>query len=221
MKIRNLIICILCFSAVIVCAANKQKRVVDKYKESNLTEIYYVLKDEPRIKEGEYKLMGQDKKVYISGSYKNNNRAGVWTFCRNSGELSRRFDFDKDSLVEYKWNANDSTTMRIKTMDGWRRKVVSSPPFPLYGDLSFIIGHNLIYPAKAKLDGVQGTVVVAVRIDRTGVILAARVRTAVETLLDKEALRVVNLIGVWYPAVCDGKKVECEYLIPIRFELKK
>lgn len=221
MKIRNLIIGMLCFTAVAGRAQDNLTRVVEKDKQNNLTEIYYVLKAENRIKEGEYKLVGnKDKKVYVSGSYKSNQRTGVWTFSGNTGELSRRFDFDKDSVVEYKWNKTDSTVLRVKTMDGWKRKEVSSPPFPLYGDLSFIFGHSLNYPAKAKQERIQGTVVVAVRIDKTGVPVASRVRTGVDNLLNLEAMRVVNLISVWYPAICDGKKTECEYLIPVRFELK-
>ena len=220
MKIQNLIICFLCFTAVSGRAQDNLKRVVEKDKQNNLTEIYYVLKAENSIKQGEYKLIGQDKKVYVSGNYRNNQRTGVWTFCGNSGELSRKFDFEKDSLVEYVWNKNDSTTLRVKTVGGWKRKAVSSPPFPLYGDLSFILGHSLNYPDKAKQQGVQGTVVVVVRIDKTGAVVASGVRTRVNNLLDIEAMRVVGLISVWYPAVCDGKKTECEYLIPVRFELK-
>jgi len=221
MKNRNLILCVLCVFALAGSAQEKLKRVVEKDKVSKLTETYYVLDDEPRIKEGAYQLQGSDKKVYISGEYKKNTRTGVWTFSRVGGELSRRFIFEKDSVVEYNWDKNDSTVLRVKTVDGWKRKRVSSPPFPMYGDLSFIISRSLSYPEKAKKEGVQGTVVVGVRIDRTGVRVASGVRTSVNNALDKEALRVVNMIDVWYPAICDGRKTECEYLIPVRFELKK
>jgi len=31
----------------------------------------------------------------------------------------------------------------------------------------------------------------------------------------------VNMIDVWYPAICDGRKTECEYLISVPFVLKK
>jgi protein TonB len=216
---RKWILCLLGFATAYGHAQEKLTRVVDNDKASKLTEIYYVQKSENAVKQGEYTLIGFDKKVYVSGKYVNNQRTGVWKFYGNSGELTRQFDFDKDSLVEYKWNKNDSTVMRVKTFEGWKRKEVSSPPFPLYSDLSFIIGHNLTYPAKAKQDGVRGTVVIAIRIDRTGVVLARAVKTKVDVLLDTEAMRIVNQIVAWYPAICDGKKMECEYLIPVKFGL--
>lgn len=221
MKIRNLIIVVLCFSAASGRAEDKLIRVVNKDKVSNLTEIYYVRKQENSIKQGEYTLVGPDKKVYIQGTYFNSQRTGVWTFCRYSGELSRKFDFDKDSVVEYKLNEEDSTAVMVRSIDGWQKKEVSSPPFPLYGDLNFIIGHNLTYPAKDKHDGVQGTVVVAILIDKSGVVVASGIKKGVDELLDQEALRLISQIPVWYPAVDNGKKMSCEFLIPVRFVLKK
>lgn len=221
MKNRNLILCVLCVFALAGSAQEKLKRVVEKDKVSKLTETYYVLDDEPSIKEGSYQLQGADKKVYISGEYKKNTRVGVWTFSNKAGEVSRRFNFERDSVVEYVWGRNDSTRLRVKTANGWKLKEVSSPPFPMYGDLSFIINRSLTYPEKAKKEGVQGTVVVGVRIDRTGVRVASGVRKSVDSALDKEALRVVNMIDVWYPAVCEGRKTECEYLISVPFVLKK
>ena|ERR1035437_1359383 len=217
MKYRNWILCLLGFATAYGHAQENLVKVVDKDKVSNLTEIYFVQKPEKVIKQGEYELLGPDKKVYVSGKYKNNQRTGVWTFCGNSGEMSRQFDFDKDSLVEYRWNDKDSTVMRIRTYEGWQRKEVSSPPFPLYGDLSFILAHNLRYPEEAKKAGLKGTVVIELRIDRTGVIVALGVKTKVDILLDREAMRIVSQIGEWYPAIYEGKKVESDYLIPVKF----
>ena len=221
MNIKNLIICILFLNTAIVYGQDNLKKIEVKYKETKIREVYFVKKPENKIKQGEYTQFGFDKSIHISGNYINNQRTGVWKFYGNAGEMPRLFNFDKDSLIEYHWNKNDSTVLRVKTSVGWRRKEVSSPPFPLYSDLNFLINHNLKYPTKALKDRVSGTVVIAVRIDKTGVVIGNRFDSKSVEVLNLEALRIINLIDVWYPAICDGKKIECEYLIPVSFILDK
>lgn len=221
MNIKNLIISILCFSTATISAQNNLKKVEVKYKETKIREVYSVRKPDNIIKQGEYKQFGFDNSLHIVGNYINSERTGIWKFYGNSGEMPRLFNFEKDSLVEYHWNKNDSTFLRVKTAEGWRRKEVSSPPFPLYSDLNFLINHNLKYPAKAKKDGISGVVVVAIHIDKTGDVVGYRFESKLVEVLNQEALRILKLVDVWYPAICDGKNVECEYLIPISFQLKK
>ena len=217
-SMRNLILSIFLFSIAVSYGQDNLKKVTVNDRKNHLTESYTVKKPGNVIKQGTYELIGGKKNVLIEGNYANNNRTGVWKFYSESGELVRQFNFDRDSLVEYKWNANDSTVLRVKTAVGWMKKEVSSPPFPLYGDLNFIISRNLQYPAEAKKAHQEGRVVVSVHIDRTGVILGYRRDSKASTLFDEEALRVVKLIDVWYPAICEGKKTECEYLIPVEFK---
>lgn len=216
---RNLILSIFLFSIAVCYGQDNLKKVTVNDRKNHLTEIYTVKRPGNIIKQGAYELLGRKKNVLIEGNYDNNNHRGVWKFYSVSGDLVRQFNFDRDSLVEFKWNAGDSTNMRVKTAEGWMKKEVSSPPFPLYGDLNFIIGRNLQYPAEALKEHKEGRVVVSVHIDRTGVIMGYRLDTKVSPMFDEEALRVVKLIDVWYPAICDGKRTECEYLIPVEFKL--
>lgn len=220
LRTRKFILGIFLFSFVLCHGQEKLKKIVLNDPKNHLSEMYYVMLPDKIIKQGEYKLTGTNKTVFIEGNYRNNNRTGVWKFYNNSGELIRQFDFDRDSLISYKWNATDSTIMRVKTTDGWKLKEVSSPPFPLYGNLNFIISHNLNYPAEARKNKIEGRVVISMLIDKTGDVHGYRVVTKSTEALNEEALRVVSLIAVWYPAICDGKKTECEYLVPVDFKLK-
>ncbi len=215
---RILILSIFLFSIAVSYGQDNLKKVTVNDRKNHLTESYTVKKPGNVIKQGTYELIGGKKNVLIAGNYANNNRTGVWKFYSETGDLLRQFNFDRDSLVEYKWKTGDSTILRVKTAEGWMKKGVSSPPFPLYGDLNFIISHNLQYPVEAKKAHKEGVVVVSVHIDRTGVIMGYRLNSKVSELLNEEALRVVKLIDVWYPAICEGKKTECEYLIPVEFK---
>jgi protein TonB len=42
----------------------------------------------------------------------------------------------------------------------------------------------------------------------------------VDPELDKEALRVINLLGKWTPAKMGGKPVNVWYSVPITFQLR-
>ena len=220
MKTRKLILYVLLFWITNSTAQEALKKIVINDRKNHLTEIFYVKRPDKIIKQGQYQLFGRKKKLFIEGNYNNNNHVGIWKFYSNSGELIRQFDFSKDSLIEYNWNKNDSNKLRVKTSGGWIKKEVSSPPFPLYGDLNFIINHNLKYPKEAIKTSEQGKVVISVLIDKTGAVHGYRVDTKLSVLLNEEALRVIKLIPAWYPAICDGEKIECEYLIPVEFQLK-
>jgi TonB family protein len=220
MRIKELIICFLCCATLSTFAQEKLKKVTDKDKATGITEIYFVKEKAEMIKQGEYKQFGPGNSLFVSGKFNNNQRTGVWTFYRRPGEISREFDFDKDSLISYNRDKNDSVIFRVRTANGWEKKEVSSPPFPLYGDLTFILNHELKYPATAKQTRISGIVVVSVHINKTGAVLGCRIYKDVDQRLDREALRVINNVAVWYPAICEGKTVECEYLIPVSYVLK-
>jgi TonB family protein len=216
---KKLILPILCVVAITTSAQEKLKKVEIKDNEKNTTEIYFVKKTDNQIKQGEYTLFGYGKSLHVSGYYNANRRTGIWKYYNNGGKPSLEFDFDKDSLIRSDWQKTDTTVFKVKVGNRWIKKEVSSPPFPLYSDLLFMINQNLRYPVKAAEKGIMGKVVIAVHIDDAGKVLGYRIDKKQDELLNEESLRVVKLITEWYPAICEGKKVECEYMIPITFKL--
>lgn len=75
------------------------------------------------------------------------------------------------------------------------------------------------YPSLAFEREEQGRVLVKVIIDKDGSITYPKISKSVSESLDKEALRVVNLMPKWKPAVKNGKNVRMYYTIPITFKL--
>lgn len=78
---------------------------------------------------------------------------------------------------------------------------------------------NLRYPQDAIDNGIQGRVVVSFVIETNGRISDVKVVKGVSPSLDKEALRIVNSMPNWKPAVRDGEKVRFKYEFPINFQL--
>jgi periplasmic protein TonB len=88
--------------------------------------------------------------------------------------------------------------------------------------ISNIIKQRYVYPEAARLQNVQGTTAMSIRIDRQGRVLSTWVSTSSGNLqLDQAALDMVNAahlppVPAGYPA-----SDQMEFVIPITFELKE
>lgn len=78
---------------------------------------------------------------------------------------------------------------------------------------------NIVYPEKAKKNRIQGKVFVSFVINESGVVTSTKVERSINPELDKEALRVVNLMPEWVSGKKDGKPVKVSLTLPIMFAL--
>ncbi|MCA6365316.1 MAG: TonB family protein [Bacteroidetes bacterium] len=97
------------------------------------------------------------------------------------------------------------------------------PEFP--GGMNELMNYlrtNIIYPAKAKTDGKQGTVYVEFLITKTGKVTNVQIVKGVEGApeLAEEAVRVVEQMPDWKPALEKGKPVAAKMTLPVRFKLQ-
>jgi len=83
------------------------------------------------------------------------------------------------------------------------------------------IFNHLNYPAKARNNGIQGSVVVSFRVTREGVIQNPVIRRSLGGGCDEEVLRMVNGMPNWIPAVKDGKNVASLFTLPVKFVLSR
>lgn len=82
------------------------------------------------------------------------------------------------------------------------------------------IAKNIAYPAKAKENGIEGTVYLRFIVEKDGSIGKVELLSGVDKLLDNEAIRVIKHFKRFKPAMNKGKKVRFWFSIPIKFELK-
>lgn len=82
------------------------------------------------------------------------------------------------------------------------------------------IGRNLHYPDSAKLNGIQGKVVVRFYVTNEGNVTGHEVIRTVNPELDAEAMRVIKTITRFEPGYRDGKAVTVFYEVPISFVLR-
>jgi TonB family protein len=88
-----------------------------------------------------------------------------------------------------------------------------------FKDFREYIQKKLEYPRKAEKLGIEGEVSVRFTIDTTGRVIDAEIINSVDSVLNKEALRVVNSSPVWIPGKQDGKPVRVTYIVPVIFKI--
>lgn len=96
------------------------------------------------------------------------------------------------------------------------------PPTPLMGNnmLKEFFLYHLIYPEKSLENNIEGLVEIAFSVDINGIVTTKKIVSSVTEEVDKEALRLFNMI-IWQPALKYGIKVSGADVFSINFKIKK
>ena len=99
--------------------------------------------------------------------------------------------------------------------------VEEMPSFP-GGDAECMrfLNKNIKYPTIAQENGIQGRVILQFVVNKDGSIVDVVVARSVDPYLDKEALRVVNMMPKWKPGKQRGKPVRVKFTLPVTFRLQ-
>ncbi|MCC3157851.1 energy transducer TonB [Hymenobacter sp. 15J16-1T3B] len=96
--------------------------------------------------------------------------------------------------------------------------VMAEPPGGMAG-LMRTMAKTLRYPAEARAQGAQGRVFVQFVLDSTGQVQQPVVVKSVHPLLDAEAVRVIQTMPRWKPALYQGRPVPVSMTVPVTFGL--
>lgn len=99
--------------------------------------------------------------------------------------------------------------------------VVETQPNPPGGMTGWnqYLAQNLKYPAEARKDGIEGTVIVVFVINSDGSISNVEILRGIGAGADEEAMRVVQNSPKWEPGKQSGRTVNTRMRLPIRFKL--
>lgn len=78
---------------------------------------------------------------------------------------------------------------------------------------------HMVYPGEARMEGIQGVVNVSFVVTDDGRVMEAGISKSVDPLLDSEALRLVELMDGWKPALKNGELVNSRVTLPVSFAL--
>jgi len=82
------------------------------------------------------------------------------------------------------------------------------------------IAQSIKYPEESLNKGIEGKVFISFVVDKNGNVRNAKVVRGADPLLDEEALRVINSLPRWKPAMQKGERVNVAYTVPINFTLQ-
>ena len=82
------------------------------------------------------------------------------------------------------------------------------------------LSKNIKYPPSSAENGIQGRVIVQFVVNQDGSIVDPVVVRGVDSHLDKEALRVIQMMPKWKPGKQRGKAVRVKYTVPVMFRLQ-
>ena len=82
------------------------------------------------------------------------------------------------------------------------------------------VNTNLVYPKEAAENKIQGRITLQFTVSETGKVTNVKVLRGVDSILDKEAVRVVELSPDWTPGKSNGRNVPVTYTFPVIFQLR-
>lgn len=98
------------------------------------------------------------------------------------------------------------------------------PSFPGGPDAMYrYIFENIHYPVKARMNGIQGTVIVKFIVGLEGEVRDIHVEKGIGHGCDEEAMRVIALMNEkhrWKPGMHNGHPVVVNFTVPIVFGLR-
>lgn len=98
--------------------------------------------------------------------------------------------------------------------------VEQMPSFPGGQEaMDMYIYNELKYPAEAKEKGISGQVIVQFVVSKEGEIQKAKIARGIGGGCNEEALRIVNSMPKWNPAMHNGRNVAVTFTLPIKFAL--
>jgi TonB family protein len=125
-------------------------------------------------------------------------------------------EIDIDRLIE----ENNYQEVKLINTAGGFSMIDRWPMFPdgQTGIFKFL-NENIAYPPKAKRKGIHGKVTVGFMVQTDGTVSEIHIVGGAHHLLDKEAMRVFELMDNWLPAIQRGKPVKVAMQQVVNFEL--
>ena len=179
---------------------------------------------------------GKDKPIYVldgerveeieSIDPKNIESISV---LKNESSIAKYGEEGKNGVIEI---TSKSAIAKSAAIDYAKEKLAKSPddvfvvveeqpqfPGGTQAMMKFL-GENIIYPAEAHKNGIQGRVIVNFVVNKDGSLSDINIVRGQDPLLDAEAMRVISTMPKWKPGMQRGEAVNVRYTLPIVFRLQ-
>lgn len=153
-----------------------------------------------------------------SQTYRGAEPVGVWIIQYGSGPKPIDYNF----TLEYSGDqCSGAQELPISDYFADNDSIGYKAPKIATGEKSFnyFLGSNIVYPAGALREGIQGTVLVSFTITKDGNVEDIYVQKGTHLLLDKEAVRVIRKLKLAAPPTLNGKAQDFCVTVPVKFRV--
>jgi TonB family protein len=144
------------------------------------------------------------------------DRAAIINILRNDiREILAKYKDLEKAYEENKWKAitPNNPFSRVMFVDHYAKFIDGKAGLDSY------IENSIKYPEKAYKQGIEGTIFVEYTISETGEVKEVNIMEGGNKLLEQEAIRVIENMPKWKPAVQKGEPISMKYIQKFVFEL--
>lgn len=150
--------------------------------------------------------------------YRNGKPTGIWEVRNKSGKIASSQNFDKLVYSDAKIEGGLYFDYQSDAENHEKQDLIPAH-FGSDEDRIRFLSNNARYPQEAREKGIQGTVILHIRITKMGEVQVVSISKSVDPFLDFEALRVYESMPAWTPAFLNGEPVDSYTFIPLKFTL--
>ncbi len=188
-----------------------QNQYVKVYYNGLFKEVYSVSMSDTGVRHGHCSIYYKGK-VIEKGRYVQNKKVGRWRYFSLNGIFEYEYNYDLNELVSISGRTRHD--LKKKTPCLYK----GSPLIPyLY------LVTNLGYPSEAKEKGIEGKLVLALKVNTEGKVYGFYIAEKLHPVIDKAVINVAKTIPDDWEFLCathSGQLVASEYYITIEFELE-
>ena len=222
---KSIIIGILFFFSLNLGAQEESIRYFkDKYRTQETTNIKKAKsKSITTVKDGistnrSFLLKRGKEDLYSVEYYKGEEPVGKWQYFKE-GKLAREVDYS-DTLVYNENKVDSEFYFKLDKEMSTEKEGMTPPQLKGYETIFHAIYGNLKYPAYARSNGIQGQVLLNIKITKEGKAIPISVLRGTHPSIDKAAWMAVRSCDTWEPAMYNGEAIDSYAVFPIKFKLE-
>lgn len=164
--------------------------------------------------DGEYRAYYENGALKYKMYYKVGQPQDTLTAYYGSGNIRRVEVYESGKMTSGNVFSEAGEVMEFFPM-------MQMPTFPggEQAMLSYLAG-NIKYPKKMAKAKVQGLVVVSFTVEKDGSLKDIEIVKSLHPDGDAEALRVIDNMPLWTPGLEEGKPVDVQYVLPVRYSIR-
>lgn len=191
---------------------------VKEFNEKNILSSegsYSVYTDTAKVAEGLHKnYRWENGELWYTEEYKSGKQNKLQSYYPG-GKLKRVEQYDKKGELK---------SGKCYNEDGSKREYTAFfiPPAYPGGEnmLMQYLVENIKYPALARENNIQGTIIISFVIMKDGSVYNVTILQGIGGGCDEEGIRVVKSMPRWSPYILDDEPVQVRYTLPIKFRLE-